>query len=78
MPVADFEFRYLLKQNINSNAKIDVVLYHNDDPDSLPDNNATRALLPERRFRDLFSNNKCEFFYDGFGEYFKALNLMQQ
>lgn len=70
LPLADFEFRHLLKQNINKSAKIDVVLYHNDDPVKVKENNIWE-LLPERRYKDLFSNNKCEFFYNGFGEYFR-------
>lgn len=32
LPLADYEFRYLLKQNIQPGTEIDVVLYHNDDP----------------------------------------------
>lgn len=74
LPIADFEFRYLLKQNIRAEAKIDVVLYHNDDPANMGSNNAIKGLLPERRFKDLFSNNEYSFFYDGFGEYFRRLN----
>lgn len=71
LPVADFEFRYLLKQNIKPTAKIDVVLYHNDDPSKFYDKSSVRDLLPEKRFKDLFSGNECNFYYEGFGEYFK-------
>lgn len=71
LPIADFEFRYLLKQNINPRAKIDVVLYHNDDPERCSDEENIRDLLPEKRFRDLFLGNECKFYYEGFGEYFK-------
>lgn len=70
LPVADFEFRYLLKQNIKQNAKIDVVLYHNDDPAEISEGYGVKSLLPEKRFKDLFSGNECSFFYEGFGDYF--------
>lgn len=76
LPTADFEFRYLLKQNINPKAQIDVVLYHDDNPKMVSDKNAIRCLLPEKRFRDLFSNNKCIFYYDGFGKYFANMNKL--
>ena len=72
LPLADFEFRHLLKQNINKSAKIDVVLYHNDDPDKVMEENI-KDLLPEKRYKDLFPNNECEFFYDGFGEFFRKI-----
>ncbi len=70
LPIADFEFRYLLKQSIKQNAKIDVVLYHNDNPAEAPEGYNVKSLLPEKRFKDLFSGNKCIFFYKGFGDYF--------
>lgn len=72
LPIADFEFRYLLKQNIKPTAKIDVVLYHNDNPLKFYDKNSVRDLLPEKRFKDLFSGNECNFYYEGFGEYFRS------
>ncbi len=75
LPIADFEFRYLLKQNINPKTKIDIVLYLNDDPTRLPEGNVAKGLLPERRFKDLFSSNECNFHYNGFGEYFKNINI---
>ena len=73
LPIADFEFRYLLKQNIKPTAKIDVVLYHNDNPLKFYDKNSVRDLLPEKRFKDLFSGNECNFYYEGFGEYFRKI-----
>ena len=72
LPIADFEFRYLLKQNIKQNAKIDVVLYHNDNPAEISEEHSVKDLLPEKRYKDLFSGNECNFFYEGFGEYFKS------
>ena len=74
LPTADFEFRYLLKQNINPKASIDIVLYHNDDPNVLSKESSIRSLLPERRYKDLFSNNECVFYYEGFGKYFADMN----
>lgn len=70
LPIADFEFRYLLKQNIKRNVKIDVVLYHNDNPAEISEGYSVKDLLPEKRYKDLFSGNECNFFYEGFGEYF--------
>lgn len=72
LPVADFEFRHLLKQSINQNAQIDVVLYKNDNPKEYSDDRL-KKLLPEKRYLDLFACNRCTFFYDGFGEYFRDM-----
>lgn len=74
LPMADYEFRYLLKKNIQVNTEIDVVLYHDDDPNK---SGVTQLanFLPEKRYRDLFPNNRCSFFYGGFGEYFKSNNI---
>ncbi len=68
MPVADYEFRYLLQKSISSRAKIDVILHSSDNP------NQTKAdwnLLPEKRYRDLFPKNQINFNYEGFKEFFK-------
>ena len=70
LPVADFEFRHLLKQNVTKEAKIDVVLYTNDNPDEYSEK-LVKDMMPEKRYRDLFARNDCSFFYDGFGEYFR-------
>ena len=69
LPLADYEFRYLLKQNIQPGTEIDVVLYHNDDPARCRDDHMI-SFLPEKRYTDLFPNSKCRFDYEGFGEYF--------
>ena len=69
LPTADFELRYLLHRTIPSGIPIDVVLYH-DDP-SQTDKDNLKRLLPEKRYRDLFAQNKISFFYDGFGDYFR-------
>lgn len=73
LPLADYEFRYLLKQNIRPGTDLDVVLYHNDNPGKCMDDNMTN-FLPEKRYKDLFPNCKCRFYYEGFGEYFSKEN----
>ena len=75
LPMAGYEFRYLLKQNIQPGTKIDVVLYHNDDPERSTDYNMMN-YLPEKRYADLFSNCSCSFYYEGFGDYFQHKNHM--
>ena len=70
LPIADFDFRYLLHQSISDKAKIDVILYHDDDPKQT-ENSKLKDLLPEKRYRDLFAKNKMEFHYDGFGAFFE-------
>ncbi len=67
MPVADYELRYLFQKSISPNAKIDVILYHNDDPRRV---DTDINLLPEKRYKDLFPKNKIDFHYDGFRAYF--------
>ena len=58
----------MLKQNIQPNTNIDVVLYKNDNPLNYPSD--VYGLLPEKRYKELFCDCNCKFFYDGFGEYF--------
>jgi len=70
-PIADFEFRYLLQRNMPPNAKIDVVLYHDDSP-TQTSQIRLRELLPEKRYRDAFPRNDISFFYEGFGAFFKT------
>jgi NAD-dependent SIR2 family protein deacetylase len=70
LPIADFDFRYLLHQSISDKAKIDVILYHDDDPKQTKKTNL-KDLLPEKRYHDLFAKNQIEFHYDGFGAFFK-------
>ena len=71
LPIADFELRYLLFKNISEKTLIDVVLYHNDDPQKITKANQYLCdLLPEKRYRELFPKNKISFCYDGFQEYF--------
>lgn len=67
MPIADYEFRYLLQKSIPAEAKIDVILHSSDDPSKTKSN---WTLLPEKRYRDLFSKNTINFHYEGFKEFF--------
>lgn len=66
MPIADYEFRYLLQKSIPAEAKIDVILHSSDDPSKTKSN---WTLLPEKRYRDLFSKNTINFHYEGFKEF---------
>lgn len=70
-PIADFELRYLLQRNMPPDAIIDVILYHNDDPDQTTQVNL-KDLLPEKRYRDAFPRNEINFCYEGFGSFFKT------
>nr|MBQ4457050.1 SIR2 family protein [Clostridia bacterium] len=71
LPIADYDFRYMLQKAIPSYAKVDVVLYHDDNPNQ-SDNLHMKELLPENRYRALFAQNKLTFCYEGFGEFFKS------
>lgn len=68
LPIADFDFRYMLQKNVTSSAKIDVILTPNSNPDLAPDN--LKDLLPAKRYMDIFPKNKVSFYYEGFGPYF--------
>jgi len=69
LPIADYDFRYLLQRNTKTNAKIDVVLAKNDDPKQYNEN--ISHFLPEKRYRNCFPKNDLNFFYEGFGNYFR-------
>lgn len=71
LPLADYDFRYLLQKHVPISTKIDVVLYKNDNPNNI-DSPYLKALLPEKRYRDLFPKNPITFYYEGFGEYFAS------
>lgn len=78
-PLADFEFRYLLKRSLNSYTKIKVILIEKDDPKyyhnllssiSNPDvidqlSKAINANLPAQRYKDFFLNHEITFYYKG-------------
>ena len=68
LPIADFEFRYMLQKNVTSSAKIDVILTPNSNPDLVANN--LKDLLPSKRYLDAFPKNKVSFYYEGFGPYF--------
>ena len=70
LPIADFDFRYMLHQSTSTHAKIDVILYHDDNPKQTK-KQKLKYLLPEKRYRDLFARNDLNFYYEGFGEYFR-------
>lgn len=69
LPIADFEFRYMLQKNVQSNAKIDIILTDSSNPDHVSEN--AKWLLPDKRYRDAFPKNELNFFYEGFGPYFR-------
>ena len=71
LPLADYDFRYLLQKHVPISTKIDVVLYKNDNPNNI-NSLYLKALLPEKRYRDLFPKNPITFYYEGFGEYFAS------
>lgn len=74
LPISDFELRYLLFKSINVDAKIDVVLYHNDDPAKIPpEASYLYDLLPEKRYYELFPKNKISYYYEGFCKYFDEI-----
>lgn len=56
LPIADFEFRYMLQKNVTSSAKIDVILTPNSNPDLVANN--LKDLLPSKRYLDAFPKNK--------------------
>lgn len=62
LPSADFDFRYLLKNNISKNCKIKVILAPNDKPKK-----ANQYINPEVRYKKLFFNivNNITFEYKG-------------
>lgn len=68
LPIADFEFRYMLQKNVTSSAKIDVILTPNSNPDLVANN--LKDLLPSKRYLDAFPKNKVSFYYEGFGPFF--------
>ena len=70
LPIADFEFRYMLQKNVDNSVKIDVILTPNSNPDLAPD--SLKDLLPAKRYLDAFPKNKISFYYDGFGSYFES------
>lgn len=71
LPVADFEFRYMLQKFVPKTASIDVVLHKSDKP--LQKYGKLNTLLPENRYREAFMCNDLNFFYSGFKKYFENI-----
>ena len=76
LPQADFEFRYMLKKAIRPTTSIDVVLYHNDDPNKIKDLlkeeehiSKFTANISEARFKSFFGKDDINFFYEGIVDY---------
>ncbi|NMH70732.1 hypothetical protein HF072_18285 [Bacillus sp. RO3] len=76
LPQADFEFRYMLKKAIRPITNIDVVLYHNDDPNKIKDLlkdegdiSKFTANVSETRFNSFFGKDDINFFYEGINDY---------
>jgi len=59
----------MLQKNVQSNAKIDIILTDSSNPDHVSEN--AKWLLPDKRYRDAFPKNELNFFYEGFGPYFR-------
>lgn len=71
LPHADFEFKQLLSRMVKSEAKIEVVLIENDDPNKTNDFNYNTAGY---RFQNFFSGRDIHINYGGVEEYLKVLN----
>lgn len=65
MPLADFEFRYMLTKYISSKTKINVVLHEADKKQREGNKDC-----PENRYRGVFPKNSINFYYGGFTSYF--------
>jgi len=72
LPDADYELRYLLQRSIPPNIPLDVILYKTDNP-GITNIEKLRDLLPENRYRSLFTRNPLQFYYNGFGTYVAEL-----
>ena len=71
LPQADFEFKQLLSRMIRSNAKIEVVLIEDDNPEKVKgkmDYNTAGY-----RFRNFFSGRELDIKYDGVKEFLNRL-----
>lgn len=69
LPIADFDFRYMLQRNVPQTAVIDVILYKDANPEQT-ELECLKCLLPEKRYKDAFPKNEINFHYNGFGSYF--------
>lgn len=67
MPLADFEFRFILTKYISQHAKISVVLHESDKKEP-----GEKHEVPEDRYRCAFPKNDIEFYYNGFKDFFDS------
>ena len=67
MPLADFEFRFILTKYILPSTKIHVVLHESDKKEP-----GEKREVPEDRYRNAFPKNDIKFYYKGFTNYFNT------
>lgn len=67
-PLADHEFRYLLRKGISKNTKIQVVLGHAD----YSDNEILKQFLPPSRYKSFFGLDESCFHYCGYMDFFNT------
>lgn len=67
MPLADFEFRFMLTKYISPHAKISVVLHESDKKEP-----GEKHEVPEDRYRCAFPKNDIDFYYNGFTDFFDS------
>lgn len=67
MPLADFEFRFILTKYISPHAKISVVLHESDKKEP-----GEKHEVPEDRYRCAFPKNDIDFYYNGFTDFFDS------
>lgn len=71
LPQADFELKQLLSRMIRSDAKIEVVLVNNDNPDNFTSNGKYQTA--GYRFQNFFSNRELSISYEGVSKYIDKL-----
>ncbi len=67
-PLADHDFRYLLRRAVSARARLWVILHDRDRPKGKP--RVVRPLLPEARYRGFFGLPGESFYYDGWEAFF--------
>jgi hypothetical protein len=70
-PLADHDFRYLLRKAVASFSRVWVVLHDTENPRRWPEH--VGALLPEARYRGLFGLGDDAFFYGGWEAFFQSV-----
>jgi NAD-dependent SIR2 family protein deacetylase len=71
LPQADFELKQLLSRMIRSDAKVDVVLIDNDNPNNYEGN--SKYQTAGFRFQNFFSDRELNISYDGVAKYIENL-----